>query len=110
VTTPMLIKTVQSGKIDPKKLITHRFNFDQILDAYDIFGRAVSTKALKVIIEAAAAKGLAQTILEPGAIGSARATAPGDWRYDLVTAPELCFLCDRRIPTTRRFCKSSSPM
>ena len=85
VTTPMLIKTVQSGKIDPKKLITHRFNFDQMLDAYDTFGRAVSTKALKVIIEAAAAKGLAQTNLEPSAIGSARATAPDDWRYDLVT-------------------------
>jgi alcohol dehydrogenase len=30
VTTPMLLKTVQSRKIDAKKLITHRFRFDEI--------------------------------------------------------------------------------
>jgi len=52
VTTPMLLKTVQSRKIDPKQLITHRFKLDQILDAYDTFGRAASTHALKVIVEA----------------------------------------------------------
>lgn len=52
VTTPMLLKTVQSHKINPTLLITHRFKLDQILDAYDTFGRAASTRALKVIIEA----------------------------------------------------------
>jgi alcohol dehydrogenase len=52
VTTPMLLKTVQSGKIDPKRLITHRFKLDKILDAYDTFSRAASTQALKVLIEA----------------------------------------------------------
>jgi alcohol dehydrogenase len=52
VTTPMLLKTVQSGKIDPKRLITHRFKLDQILEAYDTFGRAATTRALKVLIEA----------------------------------------------------------
>ncbi len=52
VTTPMLLKTVQSGKIDPTRLITHHFKLDQILDAYDTFGRAAETKALKVIIAA----------------------------------------------------------
>jgi alcohol dehydrogenase len=52
VTTPMLLKTVQSKKIDPKQLITHRFTLDKILDAYDTFGKAGSTKALKVIISA----------------------------------------------------------
>jgi alcohol dehydrogenase len=51
VTTPMLLKTVQAGKIDPKRLITHRFKLDKILDAYDTFGRAASTGALKVLIE-----------------------------------------------------------
>lgn len=50
VTTPMLLKTVQSRKIDPTRLITHRFNLDQIMDAYDTFGRAAETHALKVII------------------------------------------------------------
>jgi alcohol dehydrogenase len=52
VTTPMLLKTVQSKKLEPKLLITHRFRFGQILDAYDTFARAASTGALKVIIEA----------------------------------------------------------
>ena len=52
VTTPMLLKTIQSGKIDPKRLITHRFTLKQIIDAYDTFGRAASSRALKVLIEA----------------------------------------------------------
>jgi alcohol dehydrogenase len=51
VTTPMLLRSVQSGKIDPKRLVTHRFKLDRILDAYDTFGRAATTQALKVIVE-----------------------------------------------------------
>jgi alcohol dehydrogenase len=51
VTTPMLFKTVQSKKIEPKKLITHRFKLDQMLEAYDTFGNAAKEKALKVILE-----------------------------------------------------------
>jgi alcohol dehydrogenase len=52
VTTPMLLKTVQSRKIDPKRLITHHFKLDRILDAYDTFSRAATTQALKVVIDA----------------------------------------------------------
>ena len=48
---PMLLKTVQSKRIDAKQLITHRFKLDQVLQAYDTFGKAADTKALKVIIE-----------------------------------------------------------
>jgi alcohol dehydrogenase len=51
VTTPMLLKTLQAKKIDPKQLITHRFKFEQIVNAYDTFGQAAHTQALKVIIE-----------------------------------------------------------
>lgn len=50
-TTPMLLKTVQSKKIDPTRLITHRFKLSGIMDAYETFGHAAATKALKVIIE-----------------------------------------------------------
>lgn len=50
VSTPMLLKTVQAGKIDPEQLITHRFPFTDILQAYDTFSRAAATRALKVII------------------------------------------------------------
>ena len=52
VTIPLLFKTVGARKIDPKRLITHRFKLDRILDAYETFGNAAKTKALKVIIEA----------------------------------------------------------
>jgi len=51
VSTPMLLKTVRSGRLDPKALVTHRFKLDDILDAYDTFGRAAQTHALKVLIE-----------------------------------------------------------
>lgn len=53
-TTPMLLKTVQSGRVDPSRLITHRFALDDIMNAYDTFGRAAETQALKVIIQAGA--------------------------------------------------------
>jgi len=52
VTTPMLLRTVQSKKLDPKRLITHRFTLDQVMAAYETFGHAASTRALKVIIAA----------------------------------------------------------
>jgi alcohol dehydrogenase len=52
VSTPMLLKTVQSKRIDPTRLITHHFKLDQILEAYETFGHAADTGALKVIIEA----------------------------------------------------------
>ena len=52
VSTPMLFKNVQSGKLDPKKLITHHFKLDQIMDAYETFGNAADEKALKVILTA----------------------------------------------------------
>ena len=51
VTTPMLLKTVQSHKIDATKLITYRFKFGKILEAYETFGAAAGTHALKVLIE-----------------------------------------------------------
>jgi len=50
VTTPMLFKTVLSRKIEPKKLITHHFRLDQIVEAYTVFGNAAKEKALKVIL------------------------------------------------------------
>jgi alcohol dehydrogenase len=52
VSTPMLLNSLRSHKIDPKLLITHRFRLDHILEAYQTFGHAADTRALKVIIEA----------------------------------------------------------
>ena len=53
VSTPMLLNMLRSHKIDSKQLITHRFKLAQILEAYETFGQAARTGALKVIIEAA---------------------------------------------------------
>ena len=49
-TTPMLLKTLQSGKIDAGQLITHRFELNDILKAYEVFGNAAKEKAMKVIL------------------------------------------------------------
>ncbi len=51
VSTPMLLKTVRSGKLDPKPLITHRFKLEKIGSAYETFGHAADSHALKVLIE-----------------------------------------------------------
>jgi alcohol dehydrogenase len=51
VSTPMLLKTLCSHKLDPKPLITHRFKLAMIMDAYETFAHAADTHALKVIIE-----------------------------------------------------------
>jgi alcohol dehydrogenase len=50
VTTPMLLKTVQSKKLDSKQLITHHFKLSDIINAYDTFQNAAREKALKVIL------------------------------------------------------------
>jgi alcohol dehydrogenase len=52
VSTPILLDIVKSGKLDPKQLITHRFKFDDMIKAYDVFANAANTEALKVLIEA----------------------------------------------------------
>jgi len=51
VTTPMLLKTVTSGKLQPRQLITHEFRLDEIMKAYDTFGNAAKEKALKVLVQ-----------------------------------------------------------
>ena len=50
VTTPMLLKVVGSGKLQPEKLVTHRFAMNDILKAYDTFGNAAREGALKVVL------------------------------------------------------------
>jgi len=50
VTTPMLLKTVLSDKVQPSKLITHHFALHDIISAYETFGNAAREKTLKVIL------------------------------------------------------------
>ena len=51
-TSRMLIKLLAQGRLDVAGFISHRFSLDDIMNAYDTFGRAAETKALKVILEA----------------------------------------------------------
>ena len=50
VTTPMLLKVVRSGKLQPGKLVTHRFAMNDIMKAYDTLGNAAKEGALKVVL------------------------------------------------------------
>jgi alcohol dehydrogenase len=50
VTTPMLLKLVTSGRLDAKKLVSHRFELPEIMKAYDTFSAAAREKALKVVL------------------------------------------------------------
>jgi alcohol dehydrogenase len=53
VTTPMLLRLVQSGRLQPRKLVTHRFGLADVMKAYDTFGNAAKERALKVILQSA---------------------------------------------------------
>lgn len=49
-TTSTLLKLVASGRLPAERFATHRFALDDIDDAYDTFGRAAQTNALKVVL------------------------------------------------------------
>jgi alcohol dehydrogenase len=50
VSIPTLLKMVASGRIPAEKMGTHSFTFDQMDEAYTVFGNAAAHAALKVII------------------------------------------------------------
>jgi alcohol dehydrogenase len=48
--TPTLLKLTTSGQLDAGRFITHHFDLDDFIKAYDVFGRAAETGALKVVL------------------------------------------------------------
>jgi len=50
VSIPTLLTMVASGRIPAEKMGTHRFTFDKIDEAYQVFGDAAANSALKVVI------------------------------------------------------------
>ena len=48
--TPTLLKTVGTGRIETTQFTTHRFHLHEVLSAYDTFSRAAETNALKVLL------------------------------------------------------------
>jgi alcohol dehydrogenase len=53
--TPLLLKTVQAGKLQPALLITHRFSLNEVMKAYEVFSHAEQEHTLKVILNNTAA-------------------------------------------------------
>jgi alcohol dehydrogenase len=50
-TTPTLLKLIGQGRLDATPFATHRFKLSEAMDAYDVFGAAAETNALKVVLE-----------------------------------------------------------
>jgi alcohol dehydrogenase len=48
--TATLLRLLTSGQLDAGRFITHRFGFDEFIEAYDVFARAGETGALKVVL------------------------------------------------------------
>lgn len=48
--TPTLLRLLEGDQLDAARLVTHQFDLDQIVDAYDVFARAAETGALKVLL------------------------------------------------------------
>ena len=48
--TPTLLRLVSSGQLPADRFVTHHFGLDQFMEAYDVFGRAAETGALKVVL------------------------------------------------------------
>jgi alcohol dehydrogenase len=51
-TTPQLLKLIQERRLDPTLFATHRFGLSDTERAYDVFGAAAETNALKVVLSA----------------------------------------------------------
>jgi alcohol dehydrogenase len=52
VTTPMLLRLIEGGRLDPTPFATHRLELGDAEEAYDIFANAATTDALKVVLTA----------------------------------------------------------
>jgi alcohol dehydrogenase len=48
--TTTLLRLLTSRQIDAQRFITHRYALDEIVEAYEVFGRAGETGALKVVL------------------------------------------------------------
>ena len=48
--TPTLLKLITSGHVAADRFVTHHFDLDDFIEAYDVFGRAADTGALKVVL------------------------------------------------------------
>lgn len=50
--TPLLLKLVNAGKLEPRVMATHRFALHDAMAAYDTFANAAKERAIKVLLKA----------------------------------------------------------
>ena len=68
-TTPKLMRLIEGGRLDPTSFATHRFPLSSTEQAYDVFGAAAETHALKVVLEATPVGALLPVVEEKVAVG-----------------------------------------
>ena len=65
-TTPKLLRLIEGGRLDPTVFATHHFSLSDTEEAYDVFGAAADTHALKVVLHGVP---VGQTATEKVAVG-----------------------------------------
>ncbi len=50
-TIPTLLRVFKNGKLNPSQLITHHFDLNEVVKAYEVFGDAAGQHSLKVILK-----------------------------------------------------------
>ncbi|WP_395105913.1 zinc-dependent alcohol dehydrogenase family protein [Actinomadura sp. SCN-SB] len=49
-TIPLLLRLIAGKRLDPGRFITHRFDFDDFSEAYEVFAHPAETGAIKVLV------------------------------------------------------------
>jgi alcohol dehydrogenase len=52
-TIPELLRLIGDGRLDPSKLISHRYPLADTMEAYDVLADASHTDALKIVLDGA---------------------------------------------------------
>jgi alcohol dehydrogenase len=66
-TTPRLLQLIKGGRLDATPFATHRFQLEETMEAYDVFGDAAKTQALKVVLSGLPVKPVPPTAETPAA-------------------------------------------
>jgi alcohol dehydrogenase len=55
-TIPGLLRLIADGRLDPTKLVSHRYPLGGVMEAYDVFADAAKTDALKIVLDGTTTK------------------------------------------------------
>jgi alcohol dehydrogenase len=67
-TTPRLLQLIEGGRLDATPFATHRFELEETMKAYDVFGDAANTQALKVVLSGLPVEPLRPTAETPAVV------------------------------------------